>query len=301
MSPWVELARPRGLPWVLLLPAFGYGFGLWSWAQPLTDPGRLLGVLGAWLALHVGTMWLNAALDKDEGVVLLGRSAPVPPGMATGGLVALLLAVGIGPMIGAVPWLCVSLAAGLSLLYSHPATVWKGHAVLGPLVNVVGYGVLSPIAGWSVANVPAGPRTLVGLVALVFVVAATYVVAQAFQADEDRHRGYRTFAAVYGGRKALIAGRVAYALSFGLVVGLVAVGWFPRLCFTALPAMVWLDSHLSRWSQQPVPSAEPVGAWIRCLAAIAGLLVGSAYAQYGWNVVFGGGVAGLGTAAGSPG
>ena len=46
-------------------------------------------VLLAWVALHAGTLWLNAALDRDEGEVLWGRAVPVPANAALGGYAAL--------------------------------------------------------------------------------------------------------------------------------------------------------------------------------------------------------------------
>ena len=42
-------------------------------------PWSLLGVLAAWSWLNAGTLWLNAAVDRDEGEVLFGRSVKPPP------------------------------------------------------------------------------------------------------------------------------------------------------------------------------------------------------------------------------
>ena len=71
-----RLTRPGGTPWVLLLPFMGYGFGHWDFALPNQAPAAMVTLLCAWWFLHAGTMWLNAALDQDEGEVLSVAFSP---------------------------------------------------------------------------------------------------------------------------------------------------------------------------------------------------------------------------------
>src|SRR5260370_4680593 len=155
------LARPRLLPFVLLLPLLGFGWAHWDRALDLRGGEGLLWVLAAWVMLQAGTLWLNAALDRDQGEVLLGRPVPVPPQTASYGYVALLLGVGLAvlsaPLAG-----CVAVMCGLlAVLYSHPRTGWKGRPILGPLVNAVGSGLLSALAGGAVVHVAPDLRTAV--------------------------------------------------------------------------------------------------------------------------------------------
>jgi hypothetical protein len=136
------------LPFVLALPLVGFGWAHWDRALLLSGVGGLPALLAAWAALHAGTLWLNAALDRDEGPVLLGRPVAVPGSAGWWGhaaLVVLLLAFVAGRPAG---WACLACAV-LAVLYPHPRTAWKGHPWLGPAVNLVGYGLLSPFAGWS--------------------------------------------------------------------------------------------------------------------------------------------------------
>src|SRR4051794_3330508 len=86
------LARPRLMPYVLLLPVVGFGWAHWDRALELHGDGALVLVLLAWTCLQAGTLWLNASLDRDHGPVLMGRSVPLPHGLVVGGYLALLAA-----------------------------------------------------------------------------------------------------------------------------------------------------------------------------------------------------------------
>src|SRR5688572_28972897 len=73
------LARPGGAVCVAALPLLGWGFAHWDHARGAAGVTGIVLTIAAWLALHAGTLWLNAALDRDAGEVLLGRSVAVPP------------------------------------------------------------------------------------------------------------------------------------------------------------------------------------------------------------------------------
>lgn len=297
---WV-LSRPRLLPYVVLLPLVGYGWAHWDRALTPMGGRDLLWVLVAWALLHAGTLWLNAAVDRDEGEVLMGAAIPVPAGIEGWGFGALLGSVvfaGIAdPLAGAAAAVC----AVLAVLYSHPATLWKGHPVLGPMVNGVGYGLLSPMAGWAVVDVTPNPRTLVVWALGVVGILGCYFAAQAFQGPEDAARGYRTLVVTHGPRTALLAGRVCIGLGFLACVVLAVVGWFPRICLLAVPTGVWVDRWFARWMREPEGGDEQ---WARGMAnrlfasglLVLGLVLGVYFDQVHRDVP----VAGLGTAAGHP-
>jgi 1,4-dihydroxy-2-naphthoate octaprenyltransferase len=284
------------MPLVLGLPAVGYGFAHWDRALDLRAPAAFLAVLGAWWFLSAGTLWLNAALDRDEGEVLMGPTSAVPAGIDRFGYGALALAVALGAAAGVVPLACVAACAVLAVLYSHPATAWKGHPVLGPLTNVVGYGLLSPIAGWSVVRAEATPRTLAALVLAAAWVAATYFGAQAFQGDEDRRRGYRTLVVSAGPTGAIGAARGLYATSFLGLAALAALGWFPRAVLLASPAWLALDRHLVAWGREPSPGASGGREMLRRATVLAVAVLVTVTAEHLWNALRGRPPAGLGTA-----
>jgi 4-hydroxybenzoate polyprenyltransferase len=297
----MRIARLRLLPFVLALVFVGFAWAHWDRALPLRGEGRLLWVLGAWAALHVGTMWLNGALDRDEGEVLFGRPARPPPATRSLGYLALALSVPLAwrgdPLAGGAIVVCVLLA----IAYSHPRLALKGHPLGGPLVNVVGYGLLSPLAGWSVVDVTADPRTLAVWVLCSLGIFGTYLAAQAFQGEEDSARGYRTLVATAGPGAVLRAARasVGAALLGGML--LAAIGWLPRLCLLGTVGWWVVDRHLARWIATPNGGTEAdARGFTRRMLYAALLGVGLALTQYTWDSFAGRPVAGLGTASGHP-
>jgi 4-hydroxybenzoate polyprenyltransferase len=291
---WV-LARPRLMPFVLLLPIVGFGWGHWDRALTLRGEARLPWVLAAWLLLQAGTMWLNAALDRDSGEILMGRAIAVPRATTSCAYIALLLAVLCAFLGNVISGCACAICALLAILYSHPATVWKGHPFLGPMVNGLGYGLLSTLPGWALVGVTPNPRTIAVWLCGGSGVLGCYFAVQAFQADEDRARGYRTLVVTHGPGAVLLAARVC----IGVV--LAAIGWLPRVSLVALIFAVWVDRWLAAWAKQPNGGDE---RWARGLAKrllIAALLgIGLAYVDYFVDIALDRPVAGLGTARGHP-
>jgi 4-hydroxybenzoate polyprenyltransferase len=246
----VVLARPKGAWLIACLPLIGFGYGLWERGSTVA-----LGVVAptlallwlAWVVGHAGAMWLNAVLDRDHGPVLLGRAVPVPRGTALAGYLALAGSVAIAIPLGTIAAACAAACALLSILYSHPRVALKGRPIGGPLVNGFGYGALSPIAGWSAADVTPTWRAGITLAFTVLLILGVYFSAQAFQADEDRRRGYRTLVATHGPRWTLTVTRACFRVSvIGLLV-LTLVGAYPRLFLVSVPVWWWVDRHVTRW------------------------------------------------------
>ena len=215
-----RLARPRLLPYVLGLVLIGFAWAHWDRALTARGGGGLGWVMLAWTCLHAGTLWLNAALDQDEGEVLFGRPVRPPPTTSLAGYLALAASVPLAWIGHPLAGIAVLVCAILAVAYSHPRLAWKGHPLGGPIVNIVGYGLLSPLAGWSVVGVAPNARTV--LVWLLFgcAIFGTYLAAQAFQQEEDRQRGYRTLVATHGPRTVLLGARAAIGVAMigGLAV-----------------------------------------------------------------------------------
>ncbi len=244
----LALGRLRLLPFVLILPTLGYGWAHWDRALHLRAPAALIQVLVAWSLLHLGTMWLNADRDRDTGPVLFGRPTAVPPATGALGLLCLLAAFGLGaPVVG---WI-IGLCALLAVAYSHPRTAWKGHPIGGPAVNVSGYGVLSPLAGWAVVGVAPNPRSALALTLCALVVCGCTFAAQAFQEDEDRARGDRTLVTRLGPARTLHVARLCIDIALLGGIALAALGWLPRTCLALTPAALWIDRYMRDWAQQP--------------------------------------------------
>lgn len=298
MGAWVALARPAMLPWLGCALFLGTGFAHWEHGLHLQPPvvWALGWVAAAWTALHVGTMWLNAARDRDDGPVLFGRAAPVPEGLSWGGAAALVLCVALAVPAGAGIAGCALLAVILSVLYSHPATAWKAHPLGGPVVNMVGYGVLTPLAGHLVVA-PVMPRGVLVLVASALGMGGLSFAAQAFQGDEDAARGDRTLVVTHGPRVAVLAARGLVLAAAGLALGAAAAGWLPRALLLGLPGVWWVDRGFARWAAR-AETAGPEAAQsqlLRLLWVVVGLVVLATIDYVVGQVVWGRPPAGLGT------
>ncbi|HJL15640.1 MAG TPA: UbiA family prenyltransferase [Sandaracinaceae bacterium LLY-WYZ-13_1] len=278
------LARPKGAWLVAILPLIGFGYGLWERGSTV-HPGYVLDELGllfaAWIVGHAGAMWLNAVLDRDHGPVLLGRAVPVPRGTAFAGYLALAGSVAVAWPLGLVPALCTAGCAVLAVLYSHPRVALKGRAIGGPLVNGVGYGTLSPLAGWAAADGVLTWRTAATLGLVLCFILGAYFAAQAFQQDEDGRRGYRTLVVTHGPRWTLGAARACLLVASVGLVGLCLAGVYPRALLVAAPGLLFADRHLARWRRVP---GGGDGRWAARLVARLGvtalLVVGGAYAHH---------------------
>ena len=300
---WI-LSRPKGLPLITILPIVGFTFAIWDHGCMIPEWGALpyLGLLaGVWVVPHAGTMWLNAALDRDEGEVMFGKSVPVPPGIERWGYATLVLAVAVAFWVHRGLGVCVVGCAALSVLYSHPRTAWKGHAILGPLANAVGYGILSPVGGFLLADLPPTPRGVAVLAAGVGYILTAYLSAQAFQEEEDRARGYRTLVALRGPRFTLRVTRAFLWASVGATLGLAAIGWLPRAVLVSAPAFAIADRWLVRWTDRANDRSSAWAAGFFVRMTIAGLVcLAAACAHYAWQADHGGPMGGLGTASGQP-
>ncbi len=189
----------------------------------------LLGLFLWVICLNGGTLAINSAFDRDEGDIgYLKQPPPVPRHLA---LVALLL-MGVGQ------WLAFRLPAGfawayavclgMSVLYSVPPVRLKAVAGMDWLINMWGFGTLTPFAGYALTG-----RSLDlphGLVLLAFcpLFASLYPLTQLYQFEEDRQRGDRTLALILGMRRSLLLAILAAVVAFLLfaIAGMLS-GW-PR-------------------------------------------------------------------------
>lgn len=296
-----QLARPRLLWHLFAMVLGGYGWAHWNRALTFRGVDQFGWVCLAWVALHFGTMWLNAAVDRDEGEVFFGEAVEVPDGTSLAGFLALGLAVLLGAQANPVAAGCTAVCAALAVAYSHPALLWKGHPVLGPMVNVVGYGVLTPTVGWSCVGVSLDARTVAMVALAALAVLGAYFAAQAFQEEEDRERGYRTLVVTHGPRAAVDAAAASLGLAWVGLIGLTLAGWLPRMLLLVAPGWWWVHSWFLAWRTETAGGTE---AHARELARRVGWLAliafGLVFLQYAWESAQGGPVAGYGTAAGHP-
>ncbi len=268
---------------VAALPLIGLGYALWergSTVSPLVVAPTLILLALSWLVGHAGAMWLNATLDHDRGAVLLGRAVDVPRATGFAAYAALALSALLSLPLGRLPAFCAAACGVLAILYSHPRIALKGRPLGGPLVNGVGYGALSPIAGWaSIGPLPTWRAGITLAIAIAFIL-SLYFAAQAFQGDEDRRRGYRTLIVTHGSSWTLRVTQMLLRASALALIGCAIVGIYPRLLVLSAPIWFWADAHLAAWRHTPATDSKAAAIFVKRLALGALVCVLAAYAHH---------------------
>jgi 4-hydroxybenzoate polyprenyltransferase len=177
--------------------------------------------IGLWVVcLNGGTLAVNSAFDRDTGDIAYLRTPPPPPRhLFRFGLAAMLAGLALSWALPVAYRLTYGLCVALSLLYSVPPARFKGVAGLDWLINMVGFGTLTPLAGWLGTGLPVDPVGRAVLLAFCPLFAGLYPLTQLYQLEEDRARGDRTLATVLGVRRSLQVSLVAAGAA------LVIVGW----------------------------------------------------------------------------
>jgi lycopene elongase/hydratase (dihydrobisanhydrobacterioruberin-forming) len=187
----------------------------------------LLGLMLWVVLLNGGTLAINSAFDRDEGDIgYLKAPPPVPRHL---GLVAFAMMTAGQVLAFQLPegfrW-AYAICFGLSVVYSVPPFRLKAVAGADWLINMWGFGTLTPYAGYAVTGRSLDPAHALVLLAFCPLFASLYPLTQLYQFEEDRRRGDRTLALILGMRRSLMIALAAFVLAFGLLAaaGLKA-GW----------------------------------------------------------------------------
>jgi 4-hydroxybenzoate polyprenyltransferase len=260
---------------------YAYGYAHWEADLVAGRAGALALVLASWMLLSAGTMWLNAGLDQLDTSAVFARPTPVPDGIRWFGMGALVLSVALAWAADRTSGLSAASAALLSVLYSHPRTAFKGHPLLGPVVNAVGYGVLSPVAGWALSDARVTPRALATLGLWTLWMLGAYFAAQVFQGQQDAARGYRTLVVTRGPACTLGVARGCMNTAVALAAILTVAGLYPRLTLLAYPVFWWADARARRWLARPDRGGAPAAEQLFRRMLLGGIaLAGLAYVAY---------------------
>jgi 4-hydroxybenzoate polyprenyltransferase len=229
--------RPAEWPIIAAHTALGYvlAVGLEGVARGERLGPAALGVAAWVVGLNGGTLAINSAFDRDEGDVAYLRSPPPPPRHLSGfGLALMALGLVLALLLPR-PYLIVyALCVVLSLLYSVPPVRLKAVAGADWLINMWGFGTLTPLAGWAATGVPLSRWGWLVLLAFCPLFAGFYPLTQIYQMDEDRARGDRTLVLRLGVRASLSLAVLCAAAAFAIFAAAgVAAGW------TAGGADIW--------------------------------------------------------------
>ncbi len=236
---WPIMAGHTMLGYVLAVGFTGAGSG-----------ERLLPALGALLIwvilLNGGTLAINSVFDRDEGDIgYLNAPPPLPPHLLAFSVALLaggqLLAFALPPAFR----LAYAICFVLSVLYSVPPFRFKAVAGVDWVINMWGFGTLTPFAGWAATGRPLDAGHALVLLGFCPLFAGLYPLTQLYQMEEDRRRGDRTLALLLGLRASLgvaIACTVLAFALFGWAAALLRVGAWPLV----VPLATWL-AVLGAW------------------------------------------------------
>jgi 1,4-dihydroxy-2-naphthoate octaprenyltransferase len=238
-----------GTLWALGPKAFAPG--LWPWT--------LLGWFAFVVLLNGGTLAINSAFDEDEGDIGYLKAPPKPPKhllafsalLLAASLAAALPFFRIRPAGGLFFWTVLACVA-MSVLYSVPPVRLKARAGWDLLINCLGFGLLTPLAGWALSGrpVPAAVGWASGGFGILF--ATLYPMTQIYQVAEDTARGDRTLVIRMGVPRSLDMALVALFAAHGVFA------WAVRLHGGQ---SLWLVGSLAVWLLVLVPWRLAWGRW----------------------------------------
>ena len=233
------LLHLRPLEWPIMTAHFLLG-ALLATGWALGARPALLGWCVFVVLLNGGTLAINSAFDQDEGDIGYLKAPPKPPEHLLAFSSLLLAASAILGFLLPRPFALLNLACVvMSVLYSVPPVRLKARAGWDLLINCIGFGLFTPLAGWALTGRPFDASIHWACWGFAFLFAALYPMTQIYQVAEDSRRGDRTLVIRLGiGRSlalALAAGLLAH-LFFGAAA--LALGRNPLFLVPSLAA--WL-------------------------------------------------------------
>ncbi len=233
------LLHLRPLEWPIMSAHFLLGT-LLATGWTLSAQPTLLGWFVFVALMNGGTLAINSAFDQDEGDIGYLKAPPKPPEHLVAFSSWLLGASTLLGFLLPLPFALINLGCVvMSILYSVPPPRLKARAGWDLLINCVGFGLLTPLAGWALTGRPFTRPILLAAAGFAFLFATLYPMTQIYQVAEDSRRGDRTLVIQVGvGRSLGLALLAALAAHGFFLAGILALGRDPRFLIPSL--LGWL-------------------------------------------------------------
>src|SRR5207244_7462587 len=179
--------------------------------------------------------------DKDEGDIgYLNAPPPLPRYLLHFSAALLVIGQLLAFTLPAGFQIAYAICFILSILYSVPPFRFKAVSGVEWVINMWGFGSLTPYAAWAATGRPLDVGH--GLVLLAFcpLFAGLYPLTQLYQFDEDRRRGDRTLALILGMRASLWVATLCTLLTFAMFAGaMVLLPTGAKGFALVLPLLLW--------------------------------------------------------------
>ena len=247
--------RPAEWPIMAGHTLLGYVLAVgWAGLASGRQLGSALLALFLWvICLNGGTLAINSVYDKDEGDVgYLNAPPPLPKHLLRFSWILLWAGQALA---FALPWgfrIAYAICFAMSVAYSVPPLRLKAVAGLDWVINMWGFGTLTPYAAWAATGRTLDLGHALILLSFCALFAGLYPLTQLYQLDEDRRRGDRTLALLFGQEASLWLATGCVILAFG------GLSWASDV-LARPPALIYVA--LASWLAVLVPWIRQQSVW----------------------------------------
>jgi len=256
LLPYILHLRPA--EWPILTGHLLTGWLLASGFRWPTTPELV--AIAAWvIGLNGGTLALNSAFDRDEEDIAYLKQPPMPPPALAGFAMVLMLAGLVLTWSMGNPWrILYGVCVLMSVAYSVPPMRLKRVGGVDWLINVVGFGLITAWAGWTISGRPMESSAFLLLLGFAPLFGALYPLTQLYQLDADRSRGDSTLAVRMGVQRALAFSILQVGVAFAIFA---AAGWLSH--WPTVPGLRWsaLAIALLAWMAVLAPWHRDGSGW----------------------------------------
>lgn len=266
----------RPAEWPIMAGHTALGYFLAVGLRGAESGERLLPALWAlvlWVVfLNGGTLAINSVFDKDEGDIgYLIAPPPLPRHLLAFSVALLAGGQLLALRLPGAFQIDYAICFVLSILYSVPPLRFKAVAGADWVINMWGFGTLTPFATWAATGRPLDLGHALILLAFCPLFAGLYPLTQLYQLEEDRCRGDRTLALILGIRRSLAVAIGCVLAAFVLLAwgtAVLAPGPWAAALAGALAGWLWVLVPWYAGRETLTPARHQRGMY-RALAAWA--------------------------------